>query len=121
MKGPVQRSWWIVLLVGVAASLLAVCELVPQQSFVVTRVTDVVDADPGDGVCEATAGVGDCTVRAAVQESNAFDGLTTVTLPPDSTSVLSKRQFVGDVPTTGDLDILSDLSIVGDGSTIDAN
>ena len=45
-------------------------------TFTVNSTADAVDAAPGDGVC-ATAGAV-CTLRAAIQESNAFAGTDTV-------------------------------------------
>src|SRR5262249_49899691 len=36
------------------------------------------DANPGDGVCETGAGNGICTLRAAIQEANAFAGTDTI-------------------------------------------
>src|SRR5689334_7534298 len=50
-----------------------------QASFAVTTTTDAVDASPGNGQC-AIAG-GGCTLRAAIQESNALGGSNTITLP----------------------------------------
>ncbi|MCA9997081.1 MAG: hypothetical protein KDE56_15090, partial [Anaerolineales bacterium] len=49
------------------------------QNFVVNSAADSADANPGDGVCAATNG--DCTVRAAVEESNALPGLDTIFVP----------------------------------------
>ncbi len=40
------------------------------------------DTFPGDGICEATTGVGDCTLAAAVDETNALPGSDTIALPP---------------------------------------
>jgi len=39
---------------------------------VITDVTGSDDANPGDGVCQTSGG--DCTLRAAIQESNAMSG-----------------------------------------------
>src|SRR5687768_7403135 len=47
--------------------------------FVVTTTVDAVDAEPGDGVCATAAG--ECSLRAAVQESNTFAGEQSVELP----------------------------------------
>ena len=73
-----SRSAWLVRLGGVAfvGGLIAAatsCELpLPPPAFVVTSTGDGADADLGDGVCEATADLGDCTVRAAIEEANAL-------------------------------------------------
>src|SRR5512137_2725596 len=40
-------------------------------TFTVNSNADIPDASPGDGVCEATAGMGNCTLRAATMEANA--------------------------------------------------
>lgn len=49
------------------------------MTFTVNSTLDAVDAAPGNGVC-ATAG-GACTLRAAIQEANAFGGNDVITLP----------------------------------------
>jgi len=49
------------LLLGVEASAAVIN---------VNVLTDGVDALPGDGVCEVTTGLGDCSLRAAINEAN---------------------------------------------------
>ncbi|TFB08757.1 choice-of-anchor D domain-containing protein, partial [Candidatus Marinimicrobia bacterium MT.SAG.2] len=49
---------------------------VPQPSIIVTSKGDGGDSSPGDGVCED--GTGDCTLRAAIEEANAFAGKDTI-------------------------------------------
>ena len=44
----------------------------PDTTFTLTSLEFGGDVEPGDGVCEATAGQGDCTLRAAVDEANAL-------------------------------------------------
>lgn len=44
----------------------------PSATFVVNTVEDLSDANPGDGICEATEGAGDCTLRAAIEEGNGL-------------------------------------------------
>ncbi|MBV9469462.1 MAG: CSLREA domain-containing protein, partial [Abitibacteriaceae bacterium] len=49
-------------------------------AFVVNSTADTADANPGDGACDvdpATPG-SQCTLRAAIQESNALPGLDTI-------------------------------------------
>jgi large repetitive protein len=41
---------------------------------------DQVDKAPGDGVCATLAGT--CTLRAAIQEANAFPTSDMITVPP---------------------------------------
>lgn len=45
----------------------------------VNSTADAPDANPGDGVCATSGGV--CTLRAAVDETNATAGMDTVTVP----------------------------------------
>lgn len=54
---------------------------VPPPDFTVTSTDPGGDADPGDGVCEATPDGGDCTVQAAIDEGNAL-GSAAIALPP---------------------------------------
>jgi hypothetical protein len=49
-------------------------------SLTVTSNATGGDAAPGDGVCEATAGAGDCTLPAAVDEANAL-GRAAISVP----------------------------------------
>ncbi len=46
-------------------------------AFVVNSTVDASDAAPGNGVCATATGL--CTLRAAIQEANAFPGLDTIT------------------------------------------
>ncbi len=52
--------------------------LSPQATFSVNRRTDAPDANPGDGRCATAAGT--CTLRAAIQETNARPGADAVRL-----------------------------------------
>ena len=45
--------------------------------IVVVDLGDVVDSNPGDGIC-STGAAGPCTLRAAIQETNATPGLDTI-------------------------------------------
>lgn len=81
------------------------------------------DASPGDGLCETVSGA--CTLRAAIQESNASSGKDTIEIPGD-THDLSLTGRNEDDGAAGDLDITSaDGAIVkGAGArttTVDAN
>lgn len=62
--------------VGIAASLLTVGLWLATSSlpafaadFSVNETFDAMDKTPGDGVCEVTNNGGDCTLRAAVMDS----------------------------------------------------
>lgn len=80
--------------------------------FTVDSAVDAIDADPGDGAC-ATA-VGECTLRAAIQETNALPGPDEITLPA-GTYELTIPGRAEDAAVTGDLDITDDLTITGAG------
>src|SRR3954471_2309484 len=49
--------------------------------FTVNSTADVVDFNPGNGVCETATGNGVCTLRAAVQEAGATSGPNTISVP----------------------------------------
>ncbi len=87
---------------------------------VVDVTHDSVDAAPGDGVCaDALAG---CSLRAAVQESNASPGADRIELGV-ATYTLAIAGLGDDSAASGDLDVSEDLEIVGAGpeaSVIDA-
>lgn len=81
-----------VLLYAIACSLTALYSA-EAKTFVVNGLGDASDANPGDGVCGNSFNI--CTLRAAIQEANAFAGADTITfnlgsgtpvitLPPDS-------------------------------------
>ena len=57
--------------------LLVNLALLPAADFLVTSLADGDDLNVGDGVCQATDG---CTLRAAVQETNALAGAQTVAM-----------------------------------------
>jgi CSLREA domain-containing protein len=105
--------------VAVISVALAACDFGPVVAFTVTTTADGVDADPGDGVCEVTVGAGDCSLRAAVMESNATPSPSqnTITLGAGQTYSLS-LVGVDDDAAAGDLDITRSVTIAGNGSTI---
>lgn len=87
----------------------------PAGTFTVTKMAEAVediDANPGDGIC-ATAR-GECTLRAAIQESNALSGRQTISLPPGEHSLI-RAGCCEDAADSGDLDITDDATIVGSG------
>src|SRR5439155_10912015 len=79
-------------------------------TFTVDCTMDDVDAAPGDGIC-ATA-TGECTLRAAIQETNALPGPDSITLPA-GTYTLTIPGTGEDIAATGDLDVTDDLDIRG--------
>lgn len=79
-------------------------------NFNVNSPQDAPDANPGDGQCASAAG--SCTLRAAIQESNAQAGADVITLPA-GTYTLTVAGAGEDTGATGDLDISDDLTING--------
>ncbi|MDQ3262852.1 MAG: DUF11 domain-containing protein [Myxococcota bacterium] len=80
--------------------------------FVVNTPLDTVDAFPGNGACADAAG--NCSLRAAVMESNFNPGDDTIQLPA-GIFTLTRAGANEDGATTGDLDIREAVSIVGAG------
>jgi hypothetical protein len=74
------------------------------------------DATPGDGICETVAGNGACTLRAAIEETNALAGADTINLPPNVTYTLTTSQ----TPGIAALEVADSLTINGSNNTIDA-
>jgi CSLREA domain-containing protein len=98
--------------------LLLLCVLflrpVHAVSFQVDSTADAVDATIGDGICATAAGK--CSLRAAIQEVNVTpDKDNTITLPPGTYS-LTQTGAGEDAATTGDLDMVNDLVLMGTGS-----
>lgn len=86
-------------------------------TFNVNQVTDVIDADTLDGICDSDLGAPgrQCTLRAAVMQANALPGkdkinlrakLYTLTIPPSGGGGVDEEE--------GDLDI--DLSVANTNS-----
>ena len=98
---------WTVLACGLIA------RTTQAATFTVCTVVDEVDAAPGDGAC-ATIG-GECTLRAAIQESNALPGADIVLVPPGVYS-LTIAGGGEDLSATGDLDVLEDVAVRGAGA-----
>ncbi|MGB0385241.1 MAG: choice-of-anchor Q domain-containing protein [Ardenticatenaceae bacterium] len=83
--------------------------------FDVNSTNDATDANLGDGVCETAPGNGTCTLRAAIQESNALAGEETIMLPA-GTYTLTIGGVLEDEGAFGDLDITDHLILTGDGA-----
>ncbi|MCB9461185.1 MAG: hypothetical protein H6670_16130 [Anaerolineaceae bacterium] len=87
----------------------------------VNSTLDAVDANPGDGICADVSG--NCTLRAAIMESNVFPLTQTIHVPA-GTYLLTIPGTDEDAAATGDLDITDPLLLIGDGqgeTIIDGN
>lgn len=88
-------------------------------ALTVNSTLDKTDANAGDGVCQ-TSTPGECTLRAALMETNAWSGQDTITLDP-VTYTLTVAGQGEDGSRSGDLDVNDDLTMNGNGATIDGN
>lgn len=79
-------------------------------TFVPNAFYDEADASIGNGVCLTATSV--CTLRAAIQEANATPGADIITLAA-GTYRLSVRGSSENLAATGDLDIITDITING--------
>ena len=66
---------------SVATAALLLSTSVLTATFTVDSVTDIADANPGNGVCETAPGSGICTLRAAIHEANGLPGSDRIELP----------------------------------------
>jgi len=84
-------------------------------TFNVDSLVDGVDSEPGDGACVSLVG-GLCTLRAAIQETNALASNDTIILGVGK-HMLTIRGAEEDAAATGDLDITGggNLTIIGAG------
>ncbi|GEM_PF-755213 len=82
------------------------------NTLAVNSTADAVDDNPGDGMCHTAAG--ECTLRAAVIESNALAGAQAITMPAGTYQLTGQNEE--DQAATGDLDIRGDLTITGAGA-----
>jgi CSLREA domain-containing protein len=78
--------------------------------FTVNTTFDVADANPGDGICESLPPKSVCTLRAAIEETNALAGTNQIILP----SLPSPNAYILTIPT--ELAITSNLTITGGGA-----
>ncbi|MBA4372678.1 MAG: hypothetical protein C0402_07410 [Thermodesulfovibrio sp.] len=78
----------------------------------VNSTLDVVDANTGDGICLTAGGL--CTLRAAVQQANTASGFSCISVPAGIYPLTLTGDGEDDA-ATGDLDIRSNMVIVGAG------
>jgi hypothetical protein len=86
-------------------------------TFTVNTTSDVPDVLPGDGVCEATEGMGDCSVRAATMEADAnSDPSITIVVPPGMYKLTIPAVNPED-SSHGSIKIYRSMTIIGAGSS----
>ena len=110
------------VLAVILATLVWPSHLHAQHRFRVNSTVDAVDVLPGDSLCETAAG--ECTLRAAIQESNALEGCDIIRLPagryaftlPDVREEGEGFPADEDHAESGDLDIRDHLTVVGAGA-----
>lgn len=103
------RFWTAVI----GASLLGTSGGAMAAFFSVVSNVDMPDIAIGDGICSAGPPYG-CTLRAAVQETNALGGSDIIDVP-DYTFNLTRVGAGEDFADKGDLDIRDHVMIVGSG------
>ncbi len=96
---------------GIAILLITnLTSVMSAETFTINSTVDEVDESPGNRVCATAAG--ECTLRAAIQETNALVGDDVIILPSDN-YFLTIGGFGEDDAAEGDLDITDNLSIQG--------
>ena len=88
-------------------------------TFNVSVETDGNDANPGDGICNN--GFNQCTLRAAIQQSNALLGADTVLLPEGVYRLTVQRDTDVADNQSGDLDVTSAITLIGVGDDSPCN
>jgi CSLREA domain-containing protein len=118
MKKNIFSSISLILSFSICAFFIQVIHIgaTPELTLIVNNTSDIVDAIPGNGVCETATGNGTCTLRAAIQEANAYYGEDTIVLPT-GTFVLTIEGRMEDAAARGDLDIRDHLTILGNGTS----
>ena len=117
------RTLLVLAALAVNASLAAGAARGIAVVFTVNSTVDATDATAGDGVCETALGNGICTLRAAIQETNALPGDDAIVLPSGIYTVTIAGAGEN-AAAAGDLDIRDNLTITGAGSAntiIDGN
>lgn len=93
----------------------SVMEPLPDPTFVVNTTADTVDANPGDGKCADAQG--NCSLRAAVMETNADAGVDTIVVPAGTFTLTIPDNGLGNA-SGGHLDVTDGVNIVGAGSNL---
>jgi len=117
----VSRTAHTVAVVLIALLVVSTAATLEAATFNVTTTADAPDVAPGNGICEATPGAGDCTLRAAIMEANAWPGADTIEVPAGNYVLTFEPTTEHDtawIAGEGDLDILSNLTIAGAGAGV---
>jgi CSLREA domain-containing protein len=97
--------------IAVTILLLALYHQLMGLNIVVTSINDAVDISIGNGICGD--GTGECTLRAAIQEINAFgDANNSITIPA-GIYTLSLTGANENDSASGDLDCNQSVTITG--------
>ncbi len=97
-------------------SFMSQVSVVHAASFTVNVTADATDTNPGDGLCEIDIPPsGLCTLRAAIEETNALAGIDEIIVPGGVFTL--NRVGSDDTAFAGDLDITDDVIISGNITT----
>lgn len=107
--GTLAHRYARLLLLGTLAIPLQAAAFV----YTVDSTADLPDADTADGVCQTSAST--CTLRAAIQQANAWPGADAIVLPA-GTYTLSIAGAGENAAASGDLDITDNLTVNGAGA-----
>jgi CSLREA domain-containing protein len=94
----------------------------PPLTLTVNSLDDARDLNPGNGTCDVGVNTQICTLRAAIQETNAVPTADTVIVPTGA-YVLTRSGANENLGATGDLDIAdpAGLTISGANAFVDGN
>src|SRR5919198_5138806 len=98
MANKLVRVFSFIVILSILLAQFGLRPAAAAADFVVNSNVDETDANPGDGLCETARG--ECTLRAAIQEANALEGVDTITIP-EGTYTLSIPGAGEDLATTG--------------------
>ena len=111
-----KKSRWGVV-IGIALLGVLVSASAQAALFTVNNTIDLVDAQPGDGVCDIAPPSNVCTLRAAIMEANHAPGGPHTVSIPSGTYTLMIPSTGTDGEAAGALKIAASMSIIGAGSS----
>lgn len=88
-------------------------------TMTVNTLVDAADANLADGICDSDSGTAgeQCSLRAAIQQSNSNSGANTILLPAGEYT-FSRAGRSENAALTGDLDITDELVLHGAGANV---